>query len=108
MILPGDVCSASSLGGMAHRLGVVAALAARVWWVRPEELNSGPLLWALTKKAVTTRTGDGKLCGKGLFKIEKGSLTVAWDAPHKSLDCDDIEFTSALEGMSDPHRPKGR
>jgi hypothetical protein len=69
---------------------------------------TGPVLWTLHEKTVTTHSADDKVCGKGLFKIEEGATTVSWDAPSKSIDCGDIEFTSALEGMSDPRGPKGK
>jgi hypothetical protein len=69
---------------------------------------TGPLLWTLHEKTVTTHAADDKLCAKSLFKIEEGATTVAWDAPSKSLDCAEIDFVSALDGMSDPRRPKER
>jgi len=31
-------------------------------------------------------------------------MTVSWDAPEKSVECREIDFTSALEGMSDPQK----
>ena len=65
---------------------------------------TGPILWTLHEKTVTTHGADDKLCGKGMLKMQDESLTASWDGPTKSLECREIEFSSALEGMSDPIR----
>ncbi len=64
----------------------------------------GPVLWTLHEKTVITHSADDKLCAKGLFKIHEGTTTVSWDAPRRSIDCGEIEFTSGLEGMSNPQK----
>jgi hypothetical protein len=65
----------------------------------------GPTLWTLHQKTVTTHDSDSTLCAKGPFRIEEGSLTMSWNAPVKTLDCQEVEFiTSLLEGMTDPTR----
>ena len=61
---------------------------------------TGPVLWTLQEKTVTTHSADTK----SLFKIEEGAMTVSWDAPQKSVDCDEFVFNSALEGMSEPRK----
>jgi hypothetical protein len=85
----------------------------KVFTLVPHDLKkmkepTGPVLWTLHEKTVTTHGADNKLCAQGTFKIEEGATTVSWDAPAKSIDCGEIEFTSALEGMSDPRGPKGK
>ena len=65
---------------------------------------TGPVLWTLQEKTVTTHSADNELCAKCLFKIEEGAMTVSWDAPQKSVDCDEFVFNSALEGMSEPRK----
>ena len=64
----------------------------------------GPMLWTLHEKTVTTHDSDNKFCGKGPLKIEEGSMTMTWNAPTKTLDCREVEFTSGLESMTDPTR----
>ena len=81
----------------------------KVFTLVPHDLKkmkepAGPVLWTLHEKTVTTHGADDKLCAKSLFKVEEGAMTVSWNAPSKSIDCGDIEFTSGLEGMSDPRR----
>ena len=72
----------------------------------------GPVLWTLTQKTVTTHRTDDPLCANPqknplIPTIKEGSTTVSWNAPSKSIECREFEFTSALEGMSDPRGPKG-
>ena len=31
-------------------------------------------------------------------------MTLKWDAPRKSLDCSEFEFTSALDGIYHPRK----
>src|SRR5215467_4666558 len=85
----------------------------KVFTLVPHDLKemkkaTGPLLWTLHEKTVTTHAADDKLCAKSLFKIEEGATTVSWNAPSRSIDCGEIAFTSGLEGMSDPRGPKGK
>ncbi len=66
---------------------------------------TGPVLWTLHQKTVTTHRADDPLCANPtknplLPTITEGAMTVSWDALSKSVDCGEIEFTSALEGMS--------
>jgi hypothetical protein len=64
---------------------------------------TGPVLWTLHEKTVTTHDPESKLCATGPFKIEEGAMTVSWNAPSKSMNCREFEFTSAgHQGMSDP------
>ena len=64
---------------------------------------TGPILWTLHEKTVTTHASDDKVCGKGLFKVEEGNSSYSWNAPRKSLECREMEFNgAALMGMSDP------
>jgi len=84
-----------------------------VFTLVPHDINkmrepTGPLLWTLHEKTVTTHKPDDKVCTKGLFMVEEGSSTYSWDAPQKSMDCGDFDFTSVLGGMSDPRGPKGK
>lgn len=70
---------------------------------------TGPVLWALHQKTVTTHRADDPLCANPtknplLPTITEGAMTVSWDAPSRSIDCAEIEFTSGLEGMSDPRK----
>ena len=81
----------------------------KVFTLVPQDLKKmkapiGPLLWTLYEKTVTTHGADDPLCAKSMFKVEEGAMTVSWDAPEKSIDCGEIDFTSALEGMSDPRK----
>jgi hypothetical protein len=65
---------------------------------------TGPVLWTLHEKTVTTYGADDKLCAKSPFKITDGAITLRWDAPQRSIECEEFEFTSGLEGMSDPRK----
>jgi len=90
--------------GLSGLYGVI-----KVFTLIPHDLKkmkapTGPLLWTLYEKTVTTHAADDPLCAKSMFKIEEGTTTVSWDAPEKSMDCGEIDFTSALEGMSDPRK----
>ena len=82
----------------------------KVFTLVPYELKkmkdaTGPILWTLHEKTVTTHSADDKLCGgKSLLKIEDGTMSFSWNAASKSIDCGEIEFSSALEGQSDPRR----
>jgi len=74
---------------------------------------TGPTLWTLTEKTVTTHRSDDPLCANPsknplLPTITEGAATFSWNAPSTSLDCREFEFTSALEGMLDPRGPKGK
>jgi hypothetical protein len=74
--------------------------------------RSGPTSWTLTQKMVATHPPDKRLCTppdkKNPFNVYtaplEGTLTLKWDAPRKSLDCSEFEFTSILGGMSDPRK----
>jgi hypothetical protein len=65
---------------------------------------TGPVLWTLNQKTITTHGADNELCAKSLFKIEEGAITLSWNAPSKSIECGEMGFTSALKGMSDPRK----
>ena len=73
---------------------------------------SGPTLWTFTQKMVATHRAENLLCtppdAKNPFNAWtapiEGTLTLKWDAPRKSLDCREFEFTSTLQGMSQPRR----
>ena len=67
----------------------------------------GPVLWSLTQKTVTTHKSDDPLCANTMKNpliptLKDESTTFSWDAPSRTLDCSDFDFTSALDGMSDP------
>jgi len=82
----------------------------KVFTLVPHDLNKmkdpvGPLLWRLDERTVVTRA-DNEGCK--FFNVKDDAVKVSWDAPYKSIDCGEVEFTSALEGMSDPPGPKGK
>jgi hypothetical protein len=90
--------------GPAGPCGVI-----KVFTLVPHDLKkmkdpTGPVLWTLHERTVTTHAADNKSCAEGLFKVEEGAWTVSWNAPIKSTGCGEIEFMSALEGMSDPRK----
>ena len=73
----------------------------------PHELKkmsgpTGPGLWTLHQKTVTTHRADDKVCGQGFFKVQEGAITLSWNAPPRTFECSHFEFISALEGMSEP------
>lgn len=90
----------------------------KVFTLVPHDLKrmnepTGPVLWTLHDKTVTTHGADNPLCANPtknplIPTVEEGATKVSWDAPSKSIDCGEFEFTSALEGMSDPRGPKGK
>ncbi len=85
----------------------------KVFTLVPQDIKkmkepTGPLLWTLHDKTLTTHSSSSELCAKGLFRVEEGTTTVSWNAPSKTIECSEFEFTSALEGMSDPRGPKGK
>ena len=74
---------------------------------------TGPTLWTLTEKTVTTHRSDDPLCANPkknplLPTITEGATTFSWNAPSTSINCREFMFTSGLEGMSDPRGPKGK
>jgi hypothetical protein len=99
--------------GPAGLCGVI-----KVFTLVPHDLKkmkdpTGPVLWTLHEKTVTTHRADDPLCANPtknplIPTIEEGATTVSWNAASKSIDCGEFEFTSALEGMSDPRGPRGK
>jgi hypothetical protein len=61
----------------------------------------GPVLWRLDERSVVTRPDD-KVCKT--LKVADRSISLSFDGPSKSLECDEIQFNSVLEGMSNPGR----
>lgn len=77
-----------------------------VFTLRPHDLKKmkepiGPILWRLDQQDIVTRADDAAC---KFFNVTSGATTVSWDAPSKSIDCGEIEFSSALEGMSEPRK----
>lgn len=80
----------------------------------PKEMHTrfGPTSWTFTQKMAATHPPDKPLCTppdeKNPFNVLtapiEGTLTLKWNAPRKSLDCSEFEFTAVLEGMSNPRK----
>jgi hypothetical protein len=77
-----------------------------IYTLTPHDLKKmkepvGPVLWRLEQQDVVTRADD-PLCEQ--LNVKSGSMTLSWDAPTKSIDCRELDFSSALEGMSEPRK----
>jgi hypothetical protein len=90
-----------SNSGPAGLCGVV-----RVGTLTPQDPKKmketvGPTLWRFDQRSIVTRA-DSQACK--FFKVKDAAISLSWDAPTKSLDCNEFEFGSLLDGMSDPTR----
>ncbi len=99
--------------GPSGLCGVISVFTLVPHDVRKMRQPTGPTLWTLTEKTVTTHRSNDPLCANPeknplLPTITEGASTFSWNAPPTSIDCREFEFTSALEGMSDPRGLKGK
>ena len=101
---PSGLCDVITVSTLApHDLKKMDTQSGRTRW---------PTLWTFTQRMVATHRPDNALCtpadAKNPFNAWtapiEGTLTLKWDAPRKSVDCSEFEFTSVLEGMSHPRK----
>jgi hypothetical protein len=81
----------------------------KVFTLVPHDLKkmsdpTGPVLWTLHEKTVTTHSVDDKPCAKSPFKIEEGAITLTWDAPSKDTDCGEFQSAVPSNACSIPAR----
>src|SRR5262249_51820952 len=100
--------------GPTGRCGVVTVSTLIPDDVRKMGKPPRPVLWTLQQKMVTTQGTDDPLCTskpewlRFYPPVKDETITLKWNAPRKSLDCSEFEFTSTLKGMIDPRGPKGK
>jgi|RhiMetdeSRZDD1v2_1073273.scaffolds.fasta_scaffold439541_2 hypothetical protein len=84
--------------------GVIKVFTLVPYEIKKMKDPTGPILWTLHEKTVTTHGSDNKLCAQSLFKVTDDSLTVSWNAPTKTIECQELDFSSGLDGMSNPRQ----